>query len=177
MSWQAWLIFVPACIGMNFFPGPNNLLALVNATQAGARDAIIAGLGRLPVMVVMIAALAAGLEFLMAQGAETLLWVRWFGAGYLVWMGWQAWKSAQVAIEFEQVDRPTLGAMAWREAGIASTNPKLILIFTAFFPQFVVPGIDPSAQIAWMGGTFVLIEVAAIAAYAKGGKGRRVHVN
>ena len=87
MSWQAWLIFVPACIGMNFFPGPNNLLALVNATQAGARDAIIAGLGRLPVMVVMIAALAAGLEFLMAQGGRTLLWVRGFGAVYLVWVG------------------------------------------------------------------------------------------
>lgn len=173
MSWQAWLIFVPACIGMNFFPGPNNLLALVNATQAGARASLIAGLARLPVMVLMIIAVATGLELLMAQGAGALAWVRWFGAGYLLWMGWQAWRSAGQAIEFETVKRPTLGAMAWREAAVAATNPKLILIFTAFFPQFISADSNPAAQIGWMGLTFVLIEIGAIAAYAVGGHALR----
>ena len=64
MTWQAWLIFVPACIGMNFFPGPNNMLALVNGTQSSAWRASVAGLARLPVMVVMLVLLAFGLDCL-----------------------------------------------------------------------------------------------------------------
>ena len=173
MSWQAWLIFVPACIGMNFFPGPNNMLALVNATQAGSSKAIVAGLARLPIMVIMLILLAAGLEVLMEKSADMLTWIRWIGAGYLVWMGWQAWRSANVAIELEQVQDLSLRAMAIREGVVASTNPKLILIFTAFFPQFLVVDQDPIGQIFWMGLTFILIEVGAIAAYAGGGHGLR----
>lgn len=169
MSWTAWLIFVPACIGMNFFPGPNNMLALVNGTQSTAWRASIAGLARLPVMVVMIFLLAIGLDWLMAKGAVVLDWIRYIGAAYLIWMGWGAWRSASERIEFQQADNLAIGAMAWREAIIASTNPKLFLIFGAFFPQFIVAGIDPSIQIFWMGLTFVVIEIAAIAAYAFGG--------
>ena len=169
MSWQAWLIFVPACIGMNFFPGPNNMLALVNGTQSSAVRATLAGLARLPVMMVMILLLAMGLEWLMTQGAQVLDWIRYIGAAYLVWMGWGAWRSARDKIEFAQVTDLSIRAMAVREAIVASTNPKLFLIFGAFFPQFIVAGQDPSTQIFLMGFTFILIEVAAIAAYAFGG--------
>lgn len=169
MSWQAWLIFVPACIGMNFFPGPNNMLALVNGTQSTAWRASIAGLARLPVMVVMIALLALGLEWLMAKGAVVLDWIRYVGAAYLLWMGWGAWRSANDPIAFEKTSDIAIGAMAWREAIVASTNPKLFLIFGAFFPQFIVADQDPSTQIFWMGLTFVVIEIAAIVAYAFGG--------
>lgn len=171
MSWQAWLIFVPACIGMNFFPGPNNLLALVHATKAGTWMAVIAGLARLPVMVVMLVLLALGLELLMQRSAEVLFYVRWLGALYLIWMGWQAWQSAKQSIEFESTQDRSVTAMAWREGIVASTNPKLILIFTAFFPQFLVVGESPTEQIFWMGLTFILIEVGAIAVYALGGHG------
>lgn len=169
MSWQAWLIFVPACIGMNFFPGPNNMLALVNGTQSSAWRAGLAGLARLPVMVVMIFLLAIGLDWLMAKGAEVLDWIRYVGAAYLLWMGWGAWRSAREQIQFAEVSDLSIKAMAFREAAIASTNPKLFLIFGAFFPQFIVADQDPAIQIFWMGLTFVLVEVAAIAAYAYGG--------
>ena len=54
MSAAQWWIFLPACIGMNFFPGPNNLVALVHGIRTNARRATVAGLARLPVMVVML---------------------------------------------------------------------------------------------------------------------------
>ena len=44
MSAAQWWIFLPACIGMNFFPGPNNLLALVHGVRTDARHATLAGL-------------------------------------------------------------------------------------------------------------------------------------
>ena len=63
----------------------------------------------------------------------------------------------------------TLWKMARSEALVAFTNPKLILIFYAFFPQFIDPEAAVVPQVAVMGGTFILIEVTAIALYAFGG--------
>ena len=168
MSAAQWWIFLPACIGMNFFPGPNNLLALVHGVRTDARHATVAGLARLPVMVVMLVLLAAGLEALLALSASAFQWLRVVGAGYLLWMAWQS-LNVVVPTRFDLEVRKTLWLMARSEALVAFTNPKLILIFYAFFPQFIDPVKPVMPQIIVMGGTFILIEIGAIGLYAFGG--------
>ena len=169
MSAAQWWIFLPACIGMNFFPGPNNLVALVHGIRTNARRATVAGLARLPVMVVMLVLLAVGLEALLALSAGAFQWLRIIGAGYLLWMAWQA-LHVVVTTRFDLEVRKTLLLMARSEALIAFTNPKLILIFFAFFPQFIDPGKPVVPQVIVMGGTFILIEIAAMGLYAFGGR-------
>ena len=169
MSAAQWWIFLPACIGMNFSPGPNNLVALVHGIRTNARRATVAGLARLPVMVVMLVLLAVGLEALLALSAGAFQWLRIIGAGYLLWMAWQA-IHVVVTTRFDLEVRKTLLLMARSEALIAFTNPKLILIFFAFFPQFIDPGKPVVPQVVVMGGTFILIEIAAIGLYAFGGR-------
>ena len=169
MSAAQWWIFLPACIGMNFFPGPNNLLALVHGIRTNARHATLAGLARLPVMLVMLVLLAAGLEALLALSASAFQWLRIIGAGYLLWMAWQA-IHVVVSTRFDLEVRKTLWLMARSEALVAFTNPKLILIFYAFFPQFIDPMKPVVPQVIVMGGTFILIEIAAIGLYAFGGR-------
>ena len=169
MSAAQWWIFLPACIGMNFFPGPNNLLALVHGVRTDARHATVAGLTRLPVMVVMLVLLAAGLEALLALSASAFQWLRVVGAGYLLWMAWQS-LNVVVPTRFDLEVRKTLWLMARSEALVAFTNPKLILIFYAFFPQFIDPVKPVMPQIIVMGGTFILIEIGAIGLYAFGGR-------
>ena len=169
MSAAQWWIFLPACIGMNFFPGPNNLVALVHGIRTSARRATVAGLARLPVMVVMLVLLAVGLEALLALSAGAFQWLRIIGAGYLLWMAWQA-IHVVVTTRIDLEVRKTLLLMARSEALIAFTNPKLILIFFAFFPQFIDPGKPVVPQVIVMGGTFILIEIAAIGLYAYGGR-------
>ncbi len=169
MSAAQWWIFLPACIGMNFFPGPNNLLALVHGVRTDARHATVAGLARLPVMVVMLVLLAAGLEALLALSASAFQWLRVVGAGYLLWMAWQS-LNVVVPTRFDLEVRKTLWLMARSEALVAFTNPKLILIFYAFFPQFIDPVKPVMPQIIVMGGTFILIEIGAIGLYAFGGR-------
>ncbi|MGB2318442.1 MAG: LysE family translocator [Litorivicinaceae bacterium] len=169
MSAAQWWIFLPACIGMNFFPGPNNLLALVHGVRTDARHATLAGLARLPVMVVMLFLLAAGLEALLALSASAFQWLRVVGAGYLLWMAWQS-LNVVVPTRFDLEVRKTLWLMARSEALVAFTNPKLILIFYAFFPQFIDPVKPVMPQIIVMGGTFILIEIGAIGLYAFGGR-------
>lgn len=169
MSAAQWWIFLPACIGMNFFPGPNNLLALVHGVRTDARYATVAGLARLPVMVVMLVLLAVGLEALLALSASAFQWLRVVGAGYLLWMAWQS-ITVVVPTRFDLEARKTLWLMARSEALVAFTNPKLILIFYAFFPQFIDPVKPVIPQIIVMGGTFILIEIGAIGLYAFGGR-------
>ena len=169
MNAAQWWIFLPACVGMNFFPGPNNLVALVHGIRTNARRATVAGLARLPVMVVMLVLLAVGLEALLALSAGAFQWLRIIGAGYLLWMAWQALHLV-VTTRFDLEVRKTLLLMARSEALIAFTNPKLILIFFAFFPQFIDPGKPVVPQVIVMGGTFILIEIAAIGLYAFGGR-------
>ena len=169
MSAAQWWIFLPACIGMNFFPGPNNLVALVHGIRTNARRATVAGLARLPVMVVMLVLLAVGLEALLALSAGAFQWLRIIGAAYLLWMAWQAIHVVETT-RFDLEVRKTLLLMARSEALIAFTNPKLILIFFAFFPQFIDLGKPVVPQVVVMGGTFILIEIAAIGLYAFGGR-------
>jgi threonine/homoserine/homoserine lactone efflux protein len=169
MNAAQWWIFLPACVGMNFFPGPNNLLALVHGTRTTALHATLAGLARLPVMVVMLVLLALGLEALLALSANAFQWLRIVGAAYLLWMAWQSLNAVFQTNAPVEIKR-TLWMMARSEALVAFTNPKLILIFYAFFPQFVDPLEPVVSQIAVMGGTFLLIEVAAIGLYACGGR-------
>ena len=154
---------------MNFFPGPNNLLALVHGIRTNARYATVAGFARLPVMVVMLVLLAVGLEALLALSARAFQWLRIIGAGYLLWMAWQA-INVVVSTRFNLEVRKTLWLMARSEALVAFTNPKLILIFYAFFPQFIDPVKPVVPQVIVMGGTFILIEIAAIGLYAFGGR-------
>lgn len=170
MNEAQWWVFLPACIGMNFFPGPNNLIALVHGTRVGITASSIAGLARLPVMVVMLVLLAIGLEALLAMSENAFYMMRFAGAAYLLYMAWQ---TLSARVNFSSVDgsQSSMWAMVKAEALIASTNPKLILIFTAFFPQFIQPAEPVAPQVAVMGGTFILIEIAAIVAYASGGKG------
>ena len=169
MSAAQWWIFLPACIGMNFFPGPNNLVALVHGIRTNARRATVAGLARLPVMVVMLVLLAVGLEALLALSAGAFQWLRIIGAAYLLWMAWQA-IHVVVTTRIDLEVRKTLLLMARSEALVAFTNPKLILIFFAFFPQFIDPGKPVVPQVVVMGGTFILIEIGAIGLYAFGGR-------
>jgi len=169
MNAAQWWIFLPACIGMNFFPGPNNLVALVHGIRTNARRATVAGLARLPVMVVMLVLLAVGLEALLALSANAFQWLRVIGAGYLLWMAWQTIHLV-VTTRFDLEVRKTLWLMARSEALVALTNPKLILIFYAFFPQFIDPVKPVVPQVIVMGGTFVVIEIAAIGLYAFGGR-------
>jgi len=169
VSEAAWWIFLPACIGMNFFPGPNNLVALVHATESNAARAAFAGMARLPVMVLMLVLLAAGLEALLAASEQAFQWIRVIGALYLLWMAWQTVRS-RVRLSAEPRAAKSIWQMARAESLIAGTNPKLILIFYAFFPQFVNPSDPVVPQIAIMGVTFLVIEIAAIALYAYGGQ-------
>ncbi|MGF6590201.1 LysE family translocator [Pseudomonas sp. 2835] len=167
MDLSTLALFIPACFALNMAPGPNNLLSLNNASRYGLRIACVAGIGRLLAFAGMIVLAAMGLAVVLHTSEYLFLVVKVLGAVYLFYIAWQLWRSpvgeAQVA---DGRNRGTL-RLARQEFWVAAGNPKAILIFTAFLPQFISVGspVPVAEQFAWLGGMFLLLEWLAIAIY------------
>lgn len=162
------LVFLPACFALNLAFGPNNLLALTHGAQSGIGFAVGASMARLAVFVPMIAASALGLGVLLSTSAVLFGAVKVVGALYLIWMGIKLLRTSPAAAGMGPV-APTFPQAVRREAFSAASNPKAILIFAAFFPQFV----DTSAywqSYATLGVIFLMLEACAITIYASAGR-------
>lgn len=161
-----WIIFLPACFALNLAFGPNNLLALMHGARAGVVFSQCAALGRLMVFVPMITVSALGLGVVLTTSAVVFSFVKVIGAAYLIWLGLSLWRSS-ASIELGVADGAKLNLLrAFKtEAIVALSNPKAILIFAAFFPQFVA--LDAYWQsYAMLGAAFIGMEAIAICVYA-----------
>ncbi|GFE51801.1 hypothetical protein So717_35540 [Roseobacter cerasinus] len=164
-----WLIFIPACFALNLAFGPNNLLAMTHGSRAGVLFAQRAAFGRLLVFVPMIVVSALGLGVVLTASATLFTFVKIVGAAYLIWLGVALWRSAQtIDVEMGRTSTSSLGRAFRAEGLVALSNPKAILIFAAFFPQFV----DLNSywqSYAALGFAFLTMEAVAIFAYASAG--------
>jgi len=161
-----WHFFIPACFALNLAFGPNNLLSMTNGARCGVLFAQRAAIGRLLVFVPMIIISALGLGIILSTSAIVFSVVKLAGAAYLIWLGISLWRNSSSLEE----TTGNMGEMSQREAFkseavVACSNPKAILIFAAFFPQFV----DANAywfSYALLGFAFLCMEAVAIFIYA-----------
>ncbi|MGF0238360.1 LysE family translocator [Rhodococcus sp. IEGM1300] len=159
-------LFLPACFALNMAPGPNNLLSVSNASRYGYRRACVAGIGRLLAFAAMIALAAAGLSVVLHTSEWLFYAIKILGAGYLLYLAWQLWRANPEAEQHTAGAPIGIMALARQEFLVAAGNPKAILLFTAFLPQFVDPTQAVAPQFAVLGALFLMLEWIAISAYA-----------
>jgi threonine/homoserine/homoserine lactone efflux protein len=163
MEISTWLAFVAAALAMLLIPGPTILLVIGQSLGGGARVALplVTGvaLGDLTAITLSL----AGLGAILAASATLFTAVKWAGAAYLVWMGIRMWRAP-----VEAGDTPALPPRkALREAWLVTAlNPKGIVFFVAFVPQFIDPARDFVAQAAVLVATFVTLAALNALAYA-----------
>lgn len=168
MSLQTFSIFLPACFAINMAFGPNNVLSLSNGARDGVRASVLASFGRLVAFAIMIAIAGLGLGALLLASQTLFTAIKFAGAAYLVWIGVKLIRSGPSLVVKEEGEArgpASLARLTKQEFWVAAGNPKAILVFTAFFPQFV----DRSAyatSFAILGATFLLLELVAIVIYA-----------
>lgn len=166
MPLETFLLFAPACFAINMAFGPNNLLSLTNAARSGIAPAILAAAGRIVSFAIMIAIAGVGLGAVLAASETVFTLVKWAGAAYLVWIGINLMRAGAPMLRDEAGGAAlSLRRLTLQELWVAAGNPKAILVFTAFFPQFV----DPSAyalSFTILGLTFLVFEAFAIVVYA-----------
>jgi threonine/homoserine/homoserine lactone efflux protein len=173
MSLENYWLFLPACFAINMAFGPNNVLSLSNGAREGARLSVAASAGRLVAFAGMIAIAGLGLGALLLASQALFTALKLGGAAYLVWIGIKLLRADPAALARADDTGPGDRAVAagkWRRLArqeflVAAGNPKAILVFTAFFPQFVDRA-HYAASFALLGATFLVLELVAIAVYA-----------
>lgn len=170
MQLDTWLLFSGAALALSMAPGPNNLLAMFNGAHHGVASAAIGGAGRLLAFALMIVVTAMGLGVVLAASETAFMIIKWGGAIYLVYLGLKSWRTkvAEPEVPGDSVGfvaHPGAMSLARTEFLTAIGNPKAILIFTAFFPQFLDQAGSYGPQFAIMGVTFIAMEACVLMGY------------
>ena len=160
MQIDTWLIYFAAALGLSLSPGPNGLLALTHGALHGRRKTLWTIFGGSFGFIAVIALSMFGIGALLQTSLVWLTVMKWVGGAYLVWLGIQVWRAPAIGVELQAAQDARGGWSLFRQGALsAMTNPKGILFFAAFLPQFIDPARSLLLQFAIMAGTFAGIEV------------------
>ena len=161
MDFHVWLIYLLAAVGLSLSPGPNGLLALTHGALHGRRKALYTIFGGASGFIAVIALSMFGIGALLKASLAWLTVMKWVGGGYLVWLGVQLWRSPPIGIEVRRATESRKGWSLFRQGALSAlTNPKGVLFFAAFLPQFIDPARGLFVQFVIMAATFAAIEIA-----------------
>lgn len=171
MSLQLYCSFLFAALVLVYTPGPVNVLTMSQALHAGWRRALPCVWGGTLAVLLQLALTALCLNSLLLISDHSLTLLRWLGAAYLVWLGCKQWRSRTLAgtdAPLETAAHSGNGntsrrALFWRGFATSGLNPKTLLFFPSFFPQFM------SADAAWSANRQYLLLAATFALLFAGG--------
>ncbi len=175
MSFDLYLAYLVATVVIIVVPGPTVTLIIANSLSHGTRAGLLNVAGTQLGIALMIALVGIGLASLI----EALGWwfeiVRLAGAAYLVYLGIKLLRSTGALGEPKNVPVPRVGFFL-QGFLVAISNPKTLIFFGAFIPQFINPNSDYALQVAIMGATAVVVASISDGLYAilVGGAGRRI---
>ena len=132
-------LFMTAALALNIAPGPDMLYVSTRSLTQGRRAGVISALGIAAGSVVQTVAIASGLAALLHAVPLAYEIVRFAGAAYLTWLGVQALRGKAGPVSGKPLDRTTEWAIFRQGAVTNILNPKGVLFFLAFLPQFVDP--------------------------------------
>lgn len=168
MPFENWIAFVAASIVMLAIPGPTILLVISYALGHGrkAGTATVAGVA-LGDFTAMTASML-GLGALLATSAALFTVLKWVGAAYLIYLGIKLWRAPVVGAQSSDADvtgkeRPL--RIFLHTYVVTALNPKSIVFFVAFLPQFLVPTLPWLPQMVIFEVTFLVLATINAALY------------
>jgi len=165
MTLSTYLLYLAAVSVLVLSPGPTMLMCITRALQHGWARGMVSGLGSVTAAlgIMLLSALGMGAVLAASETAFTVLKV--CGAAYLVYLGIKTWHSPAVAFNPHGSDSATLPSLyACYAQGlmVGASNPKALLFFAAFFPQFLDPTANWSQQMAMLAATFTAMEMSVL---------------
>lgn len=168
MSLELWIAFALASAVLVAIPGPTVMLIVSYALGYGRRSglATVPGvtLGDFTAMSLSL----AGAGAMLAASASLFTALKLVGAAYLVWLGLRLWRAEPqpVAVPGGAHVPGDLRRMFWSSYTVTALNPKSIVFFIAFVPQFIDPAAPLLPQIAILEATFLTLAAINIALWA-----------
>ena len=169
MPLDHYLAFVATTIVLLVIPGPTVLMIVAHALAHGRRSAVATVAGVALGDFAAMAASLLGLGALLAASAELFTLLKWVGGAYLVWLGVKMWRAPVSIPSVDGSAAPAShggGRLFFHAFAVTSLNPKGIVFFVAFLPQFVDPRGNVPFQLAVFGATFLVLATVNASAYA-----------
>lgn len=174
MTFSLWLSLLGACLLISFTPGAGAINTMNNALNAGFRRSFWGILGQQAALLAHVVIVAAGVGVLVANSPVAFAVVRYLGAAYLVYLGIGLLRTrpdADTAAVDVRTHEPA-SSMFRRGVWVNLLNPKAIVFFLAFTPQFIRPQQPLVPQYLVLIGTIVAVDILVMwfffAATAKG---------
>ncbi len=166
MSLELYFAFVMASLALALMPGPNVAVIVANAITYGPRYGLLAVAGTSSAMVPQLMVVTLGLSAVLSLMAEWFEILRWLGVVYLVYLGISAWRAPAPELAAAPLRPKSRQAIYWRGVLVSLTNPKTLLFFGAFLPQFVDPKGDAVSQLAMLSVTYFVTAVVVDTGWA-----------
>lgn len=170
MELHLYLTYLLATVVVLVVPGPTVMLVTSYGLTHGRRVALATAAGVVCGDATAMTCSLLGVSAVLAASAMLFTALKWLGACYLLWLGVKMWHSASSAAcmpESEVVPAVSLRRAAGHAFAVTATNPKGIVFFTAFLPQFVNHTAPLTQQFALLCGTFLILGFANAFCYAQ----------
>jgi homoserine/homoserine lactone efflux protein len=164
MSLTVYLAFLLATVVVVVVPGPTNTLIVANSVRHGRRAGLLNVAGTQVGLAATVGLVLLGLTSLIAAMGHWFDWVRLAGAAYLVWLGWKLFTDA--GAQEEIAPRLPRGGFVVQGMAVELSNPKTLLFFGAFFPQFMDMSRNQTLQVLIMGATAMAVAAVSDSVYA-----------
>ncbi|QRE75978.1 LysE family translocator [Methylobacterium aquaticum] len=152
------LAYLAACLVLFVTPGPDMSLTLARTIGSGTRAGIVTVLGTSLGTLVHTLAAVLGISAVIAASATAFTVLKVVGALYLAWLAVDALRRGSSLHVRAETVRGGLWRTFWVGLGVNLTNPKVVLFFLTFLPQFVrADAPDPSGQLAVLGLAFIVL--------------------
>ena len=161
VTWTVWLSLLAACVVISFTPGAGAINTMSNALAQGWRRSLWGVLGQQAALIVHVVIVAAGVGLLVSRSPLLFEIIRYAGAAYLVYLGIRLIMARSDPQTIERVSVVREGAWSIFRRGfwVNLLNPKAIVFFLAFVPQFVHLDRDPLPQYLVLIGTVVVVDI------------------
>lgn len=166
MAFETWIAFVAASMVLLVIPGPAILLVVSYALGRGWKVAVPVAVGTALGDLTAMTLSMLGVGALLAGSALLFTMIKWIGAGYLVFLGVKLWRAGGTLDAEPRTDPVATGRMIAHAWLVTTLNPKSILFFVAFLPQFLDPARPFLPQMAIFEATFVTLAFANAFGYA-----------
>lgn len=167
-----WSVFLPAAFLMAMIPGANQVLGMRNAALYGMRSAVTGVAGRFAAFAILVLLVVVGLGAVLARSVVVFELIRWAGVAYLLWLGISTLRRAGHDATESASERVRPRDAARREFITALSNPKALLLFVSFLPQFL-PRPPSGASLLLVAVAYVGVEAVAAVAYLSVGTALR----
>ena len=138
-------------------PGPNIAFIVANSLSQGTRAGLLTVVGTASAGAVLLMLAGAGLTVMLTTVAGWVEWIRWLGVSYLVYLGVTQWRAEAVNLLQRPASPRSAAWLCSRGALMSLTNPKTLVFYAAFLPQFIDPARKVGPQLAELGAVWFVI--------------------